>query len=193
MKLLTQVLIAATLLSSWTQAFAGAPLAPRVHTTTQRPTVTPLLGGLMGVTPRIDSGYCPAFARFRLLTVESGVQYSVIAATTKWEKDHSAVGRPICKAVISPDQFAGLPRPGLRVFASVQTNQHSWNRSTPIVIHTVCTDETCVLVPLVESQAESSHSLTADLKVDGCDRATQTCTRGRGTVGESLQTMYESH
>lgn len=193
MKQLTQVLIAASLLASSAYAVGGSTLVTRGLTKTQRPTVAPLLGGLVGVTTRDDSGYCPAFARFRLLTVESGAQHSVISATTKWEKGQAASGDSICKAVITPDQFAGLPRQGLRVFASVQTNQHSRNRSTPILIHTVCTDKSCVLTPLVESRAESSGPGSTDLKVDECDKTSQTCTEERGTVGEPLQTPHESH
>lgn len=193
MKKLMQVLIAASLLTSAAHAVGGSTLVTRGLTSTQRPTVTPLLGGLMGVTTRNDSGYCPTFARFRLLTVESGSQHSVISATTKWETGQSASGDPICKAVISPDQFAGLPRQGLRVFASVQTNQYSRNRSASILIHTVCTDETCVLTPLVESRADSNGPGNTDPKVDECDKTAQTCTEERGTVGEPLQTLHESH
>lgn len=192
MKQLTQVLIAASLLANSAQAAGGATQVIRGLTTTQRPTVTPLHGGLIGVTTRDDSGYCPAFARFRLLTVESGSQHSVISATTKWEKGQSASGDLICKAVISPDQFAGLPRQGLRIFASVQSNQHTRNRSTPILIHTVCTDETCVLTPLVEPRADSRSPGNTDLGVDECDKSSQTCTEERGTVGERIQTLHES-
>ncbi len=138
-----KVLIAAVAVALTTSACAQMPLpladqtapaqAPQLPASVERLTLIPFLGDLIAVMPRKATDNCPAIARFRLLTVDSGVQQSSVIADTKWEQDRLAAGQFSCKATIRADQFAGLPRPGLKVYASVQVgndSNRSWGRTS---------------------------------------------------------------
>lgn len=71
--------------------------APQLPATVERLTLIPFLGDLIGVLPRKAGDNCPATARFRLTTLDSGVQQSSIVADTKWEQDRLGAGQAICK------------------------------------------------------------------------------------------------
>lgn len=128
--------------------------APQLPASVERLTLIPFLGDLIAVMPRKATDNCPAIARFRLLTVDSGVQQSSVIADTKWEQDRLAAGQFSCKATIRADQFAGLPRPGLKVYASVQVGNDSNRSSQTLEVRTVCSGNSCQLVPA--SQARPS-------------------------------------
>ena len=101
-----KTLIAAVAVALTTSACAQMPLpladqsapapaqAPQLPATIERLTLIPFLGDLIGVMPRKQGDNCPAWARFRLLTIDSGVQSSVIVATTMWEQDRLGAGQP---------------------------------------------------------------------------------------------------
>ena len=73
---------------------APAPAqAPQLPASVERLTLIPFLGDLIAVMPRKATDNCPAIARFRLLTVDSGVQQSTIVADTKWEQDRLGAGQ----------------------------------------------------------------------------------------------------
>jgi hypothetical protein len=167
------------------------------------------LGDLIGVLPRKAGDNCPATARFRLTTVDSGVRQSSIVADTKWEQDQLGAGQAICKAFIKPDQFAGLPRPGLKVYASVQVNNDVEHSSRTVEVRTACSGSACQIVPAVQAkpstardkvnaQATALQSQLGKLwaatggkltqQASECDATVQTCQTTPGTVGETIKT-----
>lgn len=184
--------------------------APQLPATVERLTLIPFLGDLIAVMPRKASDNCPAIARFRLLTVDSGVQQSFVIADTKWEQDRLAAGQFSCKATIRADQFAGLPRPGLKVFASAQVGNDNNRSSQTLEVRTVCTGSACQIVPStqakptsgmdkVNAQAAALQSQLGKLwsatggklmqqQASECDPSVQTCSQNPGTTGETIRT-----
>lgn len=216
-----KALIAAVAVALTTSACAQMPLpladqsapaqaqVPQLPATVERLTLIPFLGDLIAVMPRSKaSDNCPATARFRLTTVDSGVQQSSIVADTKWEQDRLAAGQFSCKATIRADQFAGLPRPGLKVYASVQVGNDSNRSSQTLEVRTVCSDSACQLVPASQAKPTSgmdkvnaqAAALQAQLgklwnatggkimQGSECDPSVQTCNQTPGTVGENIRT-----
>ncbi len=215
-----KTLIAAVAVALTTSACAQMPLpladqsapapaqAPQLPATIERLTLIPFLGDLIGVMPRKQGDNCPAWARFRLLTIDSGVQSSVIVATTMWEQDRLGAGQPICKAMIRADQFVGLPRLGLKVHATVQVGNNSERRSQSLEVHTVCSGSSCQIVPAsqpkpstgmdkVNAQAAALQAQLGKLwnatggkimQGSECDPSAQTCNQNPGTVGETIRT-----
>jgi hypothetical protein len=184
--------------------------APQLPATVERLTLIPFLGDLIAVMPRKAGDNCPAIARFRLLTVESGVQQSTIVADTKWEQDRLGAGQLACKAFIRADQFAGLPRPGLKVYATVQVGSDTNRSSSSLDVRTVCSGNSCQIVPAtqakptsgmdkVNAQAAALQSQLGKLwnatggklmqqQASECDPSAQTCNQTPGTVGETIRT-----
>lgn len=183
---------------------------PQLPASVERLTLIPFLGDLIGVMPRKAGDNCPAIARFRLLTVDSGVQQSSVIADTKWEQDRLGAGQAICKTTIRADQFAGLPRPGLKVFASVQVGNDSNRSSQTLEVSTVCTGSACQIAPFsqvkpstgmdkVNAQAAALQAQLGKLwnatggklmqqQASECDPSAQTCNQTPGTVGETIRT-----
>ncbi len=183
--------------------------APQLPATVERLTLIPFLGDLIAVMPRKAGDNCPAIARFRLLTVESGVQQSTIVADTKWEQDRLGAGQLACKAFIRADQFAGLPRPGLKVYATVQVGSDTNRSSSSLDVRTVCSGNSCQIVPAtqakptsgmdkVNAQAAALQSQLGKLwnatggklmqQASECDPSVQTCSQNPGTTGETIRT-----
>lgn len=183
--------------------------APQLPATVERLTLIPFLGDLIAVMPRKAGDNCPAIARFRLLTVESGVQQSTIVADTKWEQDRLGAGQLACKAFIRADQFAGLPRPGLKVYATVQVGSDTNRSSSSLDVRTVCSGNSCQIVPAtqakptsgmdkVNAQAAALQSQLGKLwnatggklmqQASECDPSVQTCSQNPGTTGETIKT-----
>jgi len=185
--------------------------APQLPATVERLTLIPFLGDLIAVMPRKASDNCPAIARFRLLTVDSGVQQSTIVADTKWEKERLSAGQFACRAFIRADQFAGLPRQGLKVFATVQVGSDTNRSSQTLEVRTVCSGSSCQIVPFsqakpvsgmdkVNAQAAALQSQLGKLwnatggklmqqqQASECDPSAQTCNQHPGTVGETIKT-----
>lgn len=182
--------------------------APQFPTTVERLTLLPFLGDLIGILPRNTGDNCPAIARFRLTTLDTGVLQSTIVADTKWEKDLIGKGNAICKATIRPDQFAGLPRPGLKVYALVQVGNDSSRASQSLEVRTVCSDSACQVLPAsqakptsgmdkVNAQAETLRTQLGKLwnatggkitQASECDPSVQSCNQTPGTVGENIRT-----
>lgn len=191
---------------------APAPAqAPQLPASVERLTLIPFLGDLIGVLPRKQGDNCPAIARFRLLTVDSGVQQSTIVADTKWEQDRLGAGQAICKSTIRADQFAGLPRPGLKVYATVQVGSDTNRSSSSLEVRTACNGSACQIVPFsqlkpstgmdkVNAQAAALQSQLGKLwnatggklmqqqQASECDPSVQTCSQNPGTVGETIRT-----
>ncbi len=184
---------------------------PQLPASVERLTLIPFLGDLIAVMPRKASDNCPAIARFRLLTVDSGVQQSTIAADTKWEQERLSAGQFACRAFIRADQFAGLPRPGLKVFATVQVGSDTNRSSSSLEVHTVCSGSSCQIVPFSQAKPVSgmdkvnaqAAALQAQLgklwnatggklmqqqQASECDPSAQTCSQNPGTVGENIRT-----
>jgi hypothetical protein len=120
---------------------APAPAqVPQLPASVERLTLIPFLGDLIGVMPRKATrqlpGHCPlppADGGFRVFNKAS------VIADTKWEQDRLGAGQAICKATIRADQFAGLPRPGLKVYATAFRSAATTNRSSQTVeVRTVC-------------------------------------------------------
>ena len=184
--------------------------APQLPASVERLTLIPFLGDLIAVMPRKASDNCPAIARFRLLTVDSGAQQSTIAADTKWEQERLSAGQFACRAFIRADQFAGLPRPGLKVFATVQVGSDTNRSSSSLEVHTVCSGSSCQIVPFsqakpvsgmdkVNAQAAALQSQLGKLwnatggklmqqQASECDPSVQTCSQHPGTTGETIRT-----
>lgn len=190
---------------------APAPAqAPQLPTSVERLTLIPFLGDLIAVMPRKATDNCPAIARFRLLTVDSGVQRSFVIGDTKWEQDRLGAGQAICKATIRADQFAGLPRPGLKVYASAQVGNDNNHSSQTVEVRTFCSGNSCQIVPAtqakptsgmdkVNAQAAALQSQLGKLwnatggklmqqQASECDPSAQTCNQTPGTVGETIRT-----
>lgn len=185
--------------------------APQLPATVERLTLIPFLGDLIAVMPRKASDNCPAIARFRLLTVDSGVQQSTIVADTKWEQERLSAGQFACRAFIRADQFAGLPRQGLKVFATVQVGSDTNRSSQTLEVRTVCSGSSCQIVPFsqakpvsgmdkVNAQAAALQSQLGKLwnstggklmqqqQASECDPSVQTCSQNPGTTGETIRT-----
>ena len=184
--------------------------APQLPASVERLTLIPFLGDLIAVMPRNASDNCPAIARFRLLTVDSGAQQSTIVADTKWEQDRLGAGQAICKSTIRADQFAGLPRPGLKVYATVQVGSDTNRSSSSLEVRTVCSGNSCQIVPATQAKPTSgmdkvnaqAAALQAQLgklwnatggklmqqQASECDPSAQTCNQTPGTVGETIKT-----
>ncbi|EBX4227522.1 hypothetical protein CEL37_24010 [Salmonella enterica subsp. enterica serovar Senftenberg] len=184
--------------------------APQLPATVERLTLIPFLGDLIAVMPRKASDNCPAIARFRLLTVDSGVQQSTIVADTKWEQERLSAGQFACRAFIRADQFAGLPRPGLKVYATVQVGSDTNRSSSSLEVRTVCSGSACQIVPAtqakpstgmdkVNAQAAALQSQLGKLwnatggklmqqQASECDPSAQTCSQNPGTTGETIRT-----
>lgn len=184
--------------------------APQLPASVERLTLIPFLGDLIGVMPRKAGDNCPAIARFRLLTVESGVQQSTIVADTKWEQDRLGAGQLACKAFIRADQFAGLPRPGLKVYATVQVGSDTNRSSSSLEVRTVCSGSACQIVPATQAKPSTgmdkvnaqAAALQAQLgklwnatggklmqqQASECEPSAQTCNQTPGTVGETIRT-----
>lgn len=190
---------------------APAPAqAPQLPASVERLTLIPFLGDLIAVMPRKATDNCPAIARFRLLTVDSGVQRSFVIGDTKWEQDRLGAGQAICKATIRADQFAGLPRPGLKVYASAQVGNDNNHSSQTVEVRTFCSGNSCQIVPAtqakptsgmdkVNAQAAALQSQLGKLwnatggklmqqQASECDPSAQTCNQTPGTVGETIKT-----
>jgi len=190
---------------------APAPAqAPQLPASVERLTLIPFLGDLIAVMPRKATDNCPAIARFRLLTVDSGVQQSTIAADTKWEQGRLSAGQFACRAFIRADQFAGLPRPGLKVYATVQVGSDTNRSSSSLEVHTVCSGSSCQIVPFsqvkptsgmdkVNAQAAALQTQLGKLwnatggklmqqQASECDPSAQTCNQTPGTVGATIRT-----
>lgn len=190
---------------------APAPAqAPQLPASVERLTLIPFLGDLIAVMPRKATDNCPAIARFRLLTVDSGVQRSFVIGDTKWEQDRLGAGQAICKATIRADQFAGLPRPGLKVYASAQVGNDNNHSSQTVEVRTFCSGNSCQIVPAtqakptsgmdkVNAQAAALQSQLGKLwnatggklmqqQASECDPSAQTCNQHPGTVGETIRT-----
>lgn len=190
---------------------APAPAqAPQLPASVERLTLIPFLGDLIAVMPRKATDNCPAIARFRLLTVDSGVQRSFVIGDTKWEQDRLGAGQAICKATIRADQFAGLPRPGLKVYASAQVGNDNNRSSQTLEVRTFCSGNSCQIVPAtqakptsgmdkVNAQAAALQSQLGKLwnatggklmqqQASECDPSAQTCNQTPGTVGETIRT-----
>ena len=184
--------------------------APQLPASVERLTLIPFLGDLIAVMPRKASDNCPAIARFRLLTVDSGAQQSTIVADTKWEQERLSAGQFACRAFIRADQFAGLPRPGLKVYATVQVGSDTNRSSSSLEVHTVCSGSSCQIVPFsqvkptsgmdkVNAQAAALQSQLGKLwnatggklmqqQASECDPSVQTCSQHPGTTGETIRT-----
>lgn len=184
--------------------------APQLPASVERLTLIPFLGDLIAVMPRKAGDNCPATARFRLTTLDSGVQQSSIVADTKWEQDRLGAGQLACKAFIRADQFAGLPRPGLKVYALVQVGNDSSRSSQSLEVRTFCSGNSCQIVPAtqakptsgmdkVNAQAAALQSQLGKLwnatggklmqqQASECDPSAQTCNQTPGTVGETIKT-----
>lgn len=184
--------------------------APQLPASVERLTLIPFLGDLIAVMPRKATDNCPAIARFRLLTVDSGVQRSFVIGDTKWEQDRLGAGQAICKATIRADQFAGLPRPGLKVYASAQVGNDNNHSSQTVEVRTFCSGNSCQIVPAtqakptsgmdkVNAQAAALQSQLGKLwnatggklmqqQASECDPSAQTCNQTPGTVGETIRT-----
>jgi len=184
--------------------------APQLPATVERLTLIPFLGDLIAVMPRKASDNCPAIARFRLLTVDSGVQQSTIVADTKWEQERLSAGQFACRAFIRADQFAGLPRPGLKVYATVQVGSDTNRSSQTLEVRTFCSGSSCQIVPAsqakpvtgmdkVNAQAAALQSQLGKLwnatggklmqqQASECDPSAQTCSQNPGTTGETIRT-----
>lgn len=194
-----------------TDQTAPAPAqAPQLPASVERLTLIPFLGDLIAVMPRKQTDNCPAIARFRLLTVDSGVQQSTIAADTKWEQERLSAGQFACRAFIRADQFAGLPRPGLKVFATVQVGSDTNRSSQTLEVRTVCSGNSCQIVPFsqakpstgmdkVNAQAAALQAQLGKLwsatggklmqqQASECDQSVQTCSQNPGTTGETIRT-----
>ena len=189
---------------------APAPAqAPQLPASVERLTLIPFLGDLIAVMPRKATDNCPAIARFRLLTVDSGVQRSFVIGDTKWEQDRLGAGQAICKATIRADQFAGLPRPGLKVYASAQVGNDNNHSSQTLEVRTFCSGNSCQIVPAtqakptsgmdkVNAQAAALQSQLGKLwnatggklmqQASECDPSVQTCSQNPGTTGETIKT-----
>lgn len=190
---------------------APAPAqVPQLPASVERLTLIPFLGDLIAVMPRKATDNCPAIARFRLLTVDSGVQRSFVIGDTKWEQDRLGAGQAICKATIRADQFAGLPRPGLKVYASAQVGNDNNHSSQTVEVRTFCSGNSCQIVPAtqakptsgmdkVNAQAAALQSQLGKLwnatggklmqqQASECDPSAQTCSQNPGTVGETIRT-----
>lgn len=190
---------------------APAPAqAPQLPASVERLTLIPFLGDLIAVMPRKATDNCPAIARFRLLTVDSGVQRSFVIGDTKWEQDRLGAGQAICKATIRADQFAGLPRPGLKVYASAQVGNDNNHSSQTVEVRTVCSGSACQIVPATQAKPSTgmdkvnaqAAALQAQLgklwnatggklmqqQASECDPSAQTCSQNPGTVGETIRT-----
>lgn len=183
---------------------------PQLPASVERLTLIPFLGDLIAVMPRKAGDNCPATARFRLTTLDSGVQQSSIVADTKWEQDRLGAGQLACKAFIRADQFAGLPRPGLKVYALVQVGNDSSRSSQSLEVRTFCSGNSCQIVPAtqakptsgmdkVNAQAAALQSQLGKLwnatggklmqqQASECDPSAQTCNQTPGTVGETIKT-----
>jgi|GEM_PF-5256569 len=213
-----KALIAAVAAALTTSACAQMPLpvadqsapaqSPQLPAMVERLTLIPFLGDLIGVLPRKAGDNCPATARFRLTTLDSGVQQSSIVADTKWEQDRLGAGQAICKATIRADQFAGLPRPGLKVYASVQIGNDSSRSSQSLEVRTVCSGSACQVMPATQARPSNgmdkvnaqAAALQAQLgklwnatggkimQGGECDPSVQTCNQTPGTVGENIRT-----
>lgn len=184
--------------------------APQLPATVERLTLIPFLGDLIAVMPRKAGDNCPAIARFRLLTVDSGVQQSTIVADTKWEQERLSAGQFACKAFIRADQFAGLPRPGLKVYATVQVGSDTNRSSSSLDVRTVCSGNSCQIVPATQAKPSTgmdkvnaqAAALQAQLgklwnatggklmqqQASECDPSAQTCSQNPGSVGENIRT-----
>ena len=185
--------------------------APQLPASVERLTLIPFLGDLIAAMPRKATDNCPAIARFRLMTVDSGVQQSTIVADTKWEQDRLGAGQAICKSTIRADQFAGLPRPGLKVYATVQVGSDTNRSSSSLEVHTVCSGSSCQIVPFsqvkptsgmdkVNAQAAALQAQLGKLwnatggklmqqqQASECDPTVQTCSQNPGTTGETIRT-----
>ena len=185
--------------------------APQLPASVERLTLIPFLGDLIAVMPRKATDNCPAIARFRLLTVDSGVQRSFVIADTKWEQDRLAAGQYTCTARIRADQFAGLPRPGLKVFASAQVGNDNSRSSQTLEVRTACNGSACQIVPFsqlkpstgmdkVNAQAAALQAQLGKLwnatggklmqqqQASECDPSAQTCSQNPGTTGETIRT-----
>lgn len=184
--------------------------APQLPASVERLTLIPFLGDLIAVMPRKASDNCPAIARFRLLTVDSGAQQSTIVADTKWEQERLSAGQFACRAFIRADQFAGLPRPGLKVFATVQVGSDTNRSSQTLEVRTFCSGSSCQIVPAnqgkpvtgmdkVNAQAAALQSQLGKLwnatggklmqqQASECDPSVQTCSQHPGTTGETIRT-----
>ena len=217
-----KALIAAVAVALTTSACAQMPLpladqsapapaqVPQLPASVERLTLIPFLGDLIAVMPRKATDNCPAIARFRLLTVDSGVQQSSVIADTKWEQDRLAAGQFSCKATIRADQFAGLPRPGLKVYATVQVGSDTNRSSSSLEVRTVCSGSACQIVPATQAKPSTgidkvnaqAAALQAQLgklwnatggklmqqQASECDPSAQTCNQTPGTVGETIKT-----
>lgn len=218
-----KALIAAVAVALTTSACAQMPLpladqsapapaqAPQLPASVERLTLIPFLGDLIAVMPRKATDNCPAIARFRLLTVDSGVQQSTIVADTKWEQERLSAGQFACRAFIRADQFAGLPRPGLKVYATVQVGSDTNRSSQTLEVRTACNGSACQIVPFsqakpvtgmdkVNAQAAALQSQLGKLwnatggklmqqqQASECDPSAQTCNQNPGTVGETIKT-----
>src|SRR5690606_16539336 len=117
----------------------------------------------------------------------------------------------ICKSTIRADQFAGLPRPGLKVYATVQVGSDTNRSSSSLDVRTVCSGNSCQIVPAtqakpstgmdkVNAQAAALQSQLGKLwnatggklmqqqQASECDQSVQTCSQHPGTTGETIKT-----
>lgn len=148
-------------------------------------------GDFVAVMPRKASDPCPAFARFRFVTGDViSIQSAAIVSTIGWQQGTTGATQPICRAVLRAEHIPFVPRPELRMFASVQANK---TESMAVEVRSVCSTDTCLLLPpgqvskawdatvgkLAQQQASSTE----------CDKTSQTCRTQAGTVGESIKTQ----
>lgn len=168
-------------------------------------------GDFLAVMPRKASDPCPAFARFRFVTTDVTVQSAAIVSTIGWQQGTAGTAQPICHAVLRAEQIPFVPRPELRMFASVQTNK---SESTSVEVRSICTSDTCLVLPPGQAMPNSGAAAKINREIEAlqgqvskawnatvgkltqqqassteCDTTSQTCQMQAGTVGESIKTQ----
>lgn len=183
---------------------------PAILANVDRLTLIPQGGDFLVVMPRKASDPCPAFARFRFVTTDVTVQSAAIVSTIGWQKGATGATQPICHAVLRAEQIPFMPRPELRMFASVQANK---TESMSVEVRSVCSTDTCLLLPPGQSMGSSDTTTKINREIEAlqgqvskawnatvgkltqqassteCDTTSQTCQTQAGTVGESIKTQ----
>lgn len=169
-------------------------------------------GDFLAVMPRNASDPCPAFARFRFVTPDViSAQSAAIVSTIGWQQGTTGANQPICRAVLRAEHIPFVPRPELRMFASVQANKAE---SASVEVRSICTSDSCLLLPPGQAMASSGAAAKINREIEAlhgqvskarnatvgkltqhqvssteCDTTSQTCQTQAGTVGESIKTQ----
>jgi hypothetical protein len=211
-KLISSLLAAALSASACAQMPAALidGKAPALMANVDRLTLIPQGGDFLAVMPRKVSDACPAFARFRFVTTDVTVQSAAIVSTIGWQRGTAGTGQPICHAVLRAEQIPFVPRPELRMFASIQANK---TESMSVEVRSVCTADSCLLLPPGQAMGSSDTTTKINREIEAlqgqvskawnatvgkltqqassaeCDTTSQTCQTQAGTVGESIKTQ----